>query len=168
MERLSAEWRRNESSVPIPYFSAPLDPGLDLLIQSLLRAQTLEQGFSQWQLIPTEDQEMDLMRGTLREGGTQCATFCLPISQFGEDWRGSYKIHLKVQVPGTLEDKQTFILKVRQGRREKKTLEVQAHLPGSLSDSCIICSTLEWFSKLGFHSLTDSGAGLTESLSYSV
>lgn len=48
--------------------------------------------------------------------------------------------------------------------KRKKPMEVQAHLPGSLSDSCIICSTLKWFSKLGFHSLTDSSAGLTEML----
>lgn len=83
-----------------------------LHIWSLVEAQTLEQGFSQWQLIQTAGQElveMDLTRGTLREGGTRCAIVCLPISQFGEDRRGSYKMHLNVQVPGTLGDNWTFI-----------------------------------------------------------
>lgn len=52
-----------------------------LHIWSLLRARTLEKGFHQWQLIPTAGQvlvEMDLTRGTLREGGTQCVTCPYP------------------------------------------------------------------------------------------
>ena len=128
---------------------------------SFLRAQSLEKGFSQRQLMPTAGQglvEMDLTRGTLGEGVTQCATVCLPVSLFGEDWRGSYKMHFQVQIPGTLGDKWTFLSRLRQG---KNPMEVQAYHPGGLSDSGMACSTLRWFSEPGFHSLTDSSAGLT-------
>lgn len=76
-----------------------------LHIWSLLRAWTLEKGFHQWQLIPIAGQvlvEMDLTRHPQRRWDSVCG---LSTSQFG----GTYKMHLKVQVPGTLEDKQAFV-----------------------------------------------------------